>query len=62
MYLFVESEEVDDFKICKELKEYLQLKCILDSDVLVSCEGEEESVVFCIKMVFELKVIVVVLD
>lgn len=61
-HLSVESEEVDDLKTCKELKEHLQLKRTLDSDVLVSCEGEEESVVPCTKMASESKVTAVVSD
>ncbi|CAG7872584.1 unnamed protein product, partial [Brassica rapa] len=61
-HLSVESEEVDDLKTCGELKEHLQLKRTLDSDVLVSCEGEEESVVPCTKMASESKVTAVVSD
>ncbi|RID59960.1 hypothetical protein BRARA_F03150 [Brassica rapa] len=61
-HLSVESEEVDDLKTCKELKEHLQLKRTLDSDVLVSCEGEQESVVPCTKMASESKVSAVVSD
>ncbi|KAF3591039.1 hypothetical protein DY000_02025738 [Brassica cretica] len=62
-HLTVESEEVDDLQTCIELKEHLQLKRTLDSDVLVSCEGEEESVVVpSTKMASESKVAALVSD
>lgn len=63
-HLTVESEEVDDLQTCIELKEHLQLKRTLDSDVLVSsCEGEEESVVVpSTKMASESKVTAVVVS
>ncbi|CAN6876292.1 hypothetical protein Bca4012_078780 [Brassica carinata] len=61
-HLSVESEEVGDLKTCKELKEHLQRKRTLDSDVLVSCEGEEESVVPSTKMASESKVTAVVVS
>ncbi|CAN6911085.1 unnamed protein product [Brassica oleracea] len=61
-HLSVESEEVSDLKTCIELKEHLQRKRTLDSDVLVSCEGEEESVVPSTKMASESKVTAVVVS